>query len=46
MGSVAAGKLADLTIFERDIFAIPADELLEVGIAGTMVGGRFRYRTW
>jgi predicted amidohydrolase YtcJ len=45
-GTIAPGKLADLTIFDRDLFAVPADELLEVGIAGTMVGGVFRHRTW
>lgn len=45
-GSIAPGKLADLTIFDRDLFAAPADELLDVGIAATIVGGVFRYRTW
>lgn len=45
-GSLSPGKLADLTIFDRDIFAIPTDELLDVQIAGTMVGGRFKYRNW
>ncbi len=46
LGTITAGKLADLTIFERDIFAIPPDELLEAGIAATVVGGLFRYRSW
>jgi predicted amidohydrolase YtcJ len=45
-GSLAPGKLADLTVFERDIFTIPADELLDVRIAGTVVDGVFRHRTW
>ncbi|MCI0397466.1 MAG: amidohydrolase [Chloroflexi bacterium] len=44
MGSITSGKLADLTILDRDIFAIPPDELLEVNVAGTIVGGRFMYR--
>ncbi|HOU41352.1 MAG TPA: amidohydrolase family protein, partial [Promineifilum sp.] len=43
-GSIAPGKLADLTIFDRDPFAAPADELLSMSIAATMVGGQFRYR--
>lgn len=43
-GSITPGKLADLTIFERDLFTIPPAELLDVAIAGTMVGGIFRYR--
>lgn len=46
LGSLEAGKLADLTIFERDIFTSSPDELLEIPIAGTMVGGRFMHRTW
>jgi predicted amidohydrolase YtcJ len=45
-GAIAPGKLADLTIFDRDLFAVPPDELLDVGIAGTMVDGVFRHRTW
>jgi predicted amidohydrolase YtcJ len=46
LGSITPGKLADLSIFNRDIFTMPPDELLEAGIAGTVVGGKFRYRTW
>ncbi|MCB8942441.1 MAG: amidohydrolase [Ardenticatenaceae bacterium] len=46
LGSITPGKLADLTIYERDIYAIPHDELLETKIAGTVVGGEFKYRTW
>lgn len=46
LGSILAGKLADLTIFERDLFEISPDELLEAGIAGTVVGGVFRYCSW
>jgi len=44
-GSIAPGKLADLTIFDRDLFAVPAEELLETQIAATIVDGVFRYRT-
>jgi predicted amidohydrolase YtcJ len=46
MGSITPGKLADLTIFDRDIFAVAAEELLETRVDGTMVDGRFMYRTW
>jgi predicted amidohydrolase YtcJ len=45
-GSITPGKVADLTVFTRDIFTIPPDELLEVGIAGTVVGGAFKHRVW
>ena len=44
-GMIAPGKLADLTIFDRDPFAAPAEELLETQIAATIVDGVFRYRT-
>lgn len=43
-GSITVGKLADLTILDADIFAVAGDEILDVGIAGTMVGGAFKYR--
>jgi len=45
-GSITPGKLADLTIFDQDIFDLPQDELLQVGIAGTVVAGEFKHRTW
>ena len=46
LGSIMAGKLADMTIFERNIFTMPPDELLEAGIAGTVIAGEFLYRAW
>ncbi|HIP71895.1 MAG TPA: amidohydrolase [Anaerolineae bacterium] len=45
-GSITPGKLADLTVYGRDIFTIPPDELLDVEIAGTMVNGQFKYRVF
>ena len=45
-GAIAPGMAADLTIFDRDLFAVPSDELRDVTIAGTLVDGVFRYRTW
>ena len=45
-GTITPGKLADFTIFGRDIFAIPSDELLDVEISGTVVGGEFKHRTF
>ena len=46
LGRIAPGMLADFTIFGRDIFTIPADELLDVEISGTIVGGEFKHRTF
>jgi predicted amidohydrolase YtcJ len=44
LGSITPGKLADLTIFDCDIFETPPDQLLRVGIDGTMINGRFHHR--
>jgi hypothetical protein len=46
MGAISPGNLADLTIFDRDIFTIPQDEILDVHISGTVVDGDFQYRAW
>jgi predicted amidohydrolase YtcJ len=39
-GSLTVGKLADLVIIDRDLFAIPAREIKDAKILLTMVGGR------
>lgn len=38
-GSLTPGKLADVTVLERDIFAVTAEEILTTPTAGTIVGG-------
>jgi hypothetical protein len=39
-GSLTAGKLADLVIIDRDLFAIPPTQLKDAKVLLTMVGGR------
>ncbi|MFN8573130.1 MAG: amidohydrolase [Gemmatimonadaceae bacterium] len=39
-GSLEAGKLADLVIIDRDLFAIPTTELKDAKVLLTMVGGK------
>jgi len=39
-GSLEVGKLADITVFDRDLTAIPADELLQTEVLLTIVDGR------
>jgi predicted amidohydrolase YtcJ len=41
LGSIAAGKLADLTVLDRDIFSIDPREIREARPVGAMVSGRF-----
>lgn len=39
-GSIAAGKLADFTIFSQDLMTVPDGEILSTKVAMTIVGGR------
>ena len=42
-GSLTAGKLADITILDRDIFTVSEDEIAETQIVATIVGGKVAY---
>ena len=42
-GSLTAGKLADLVIIDRDLFAIPPSQIKDARVLLTMVGGRITY---
>jgi len=39
-GSLEAGKLADITVFDRDLTKIPEDEILQAEVVLTIVDGR------
>ena len=39
-GSLEAGKLADVTVFDRDLTAIPAGDILQAEVVLTVVDGR------
>lgn len=43
-GSLERGKLADLIVLDRNLFRIPANEISEVEVRLTMVGGKTVYR--
>lgn len=43
-GMVRAGQLADLTVFSRDLFSLPAEAILGTAVALTVVGGRVVHR--
>ncbi|MGH8175335.1 MAG: amidohydrolase family protein, partial [Steroidobacter sp.] len=43
-GVLAAGYLADLVMLDRDVFAIPAEDIRHAQVMLTMVGGRVVHR--
>jgi predicted amidohydrolase YtcJ len=43
-GSLEPGKLADFAVLDRDVFAIPTEELRETRVTQCYVGGVERYR--
>jgi predicted amidohydrolase YtcJ len=45
VGRIEPGMLADLAILERDLFAIPVDEIGEVRVLMTLFEGRPVYHT-
>ena len=44
LGAITPGRLADLTVFERDLFSISPDEWLGVEVEMTLVNGEIVYR--
>ena len=43
-GSLERGKLADVAVLDRNIFSIPSDEIRDVQVDMTIVGGVVRYQ--
>jgi predicted amidohydrolase YtcJ len=43
-GSLAPGKLADITVLSKDIMTIPEDEIPTAQIVYTIVGGKVMYK--
>jgi len=43
LGSLAPGKIADLVVLDRDIFACDPMAIAETQVQATMIGGRFVY---
>lgn len=43
-GSIEAGKLADLVVLTRNIFAVPPEEILDAKVKTTIFNGKIIYR--
>ena len=43
-GKIAVGYLADFIVLERNVFSIPEDELKEVRIEETYIGGLIAFK--
>ncbi|WP_267875240.1 amidohydrolase family protein [Massilia sp. Dwa41.01b] len=44
IGSLEVGKLADLIVLDRNVLAIPEEDIANVRVLQTVVGGVVRYR--
>ena len=42
-GSIEVGKLADLVVLGRDILTVPKEEIRDIPVLMTMIGGKFVY---
>ena len=42
-GSIEVGKLADLTILDKDIMTIKEDDILDTKVEITIIGGKVVY---
>jgi predicted amidohydrolase YtcJ len=44
LGSIEAGKYADIAVWDRDIYTIPADEIKNLKCLMTLLGGKIVYK--
>jgi predicted amidohydrolase YtcJ len=44
-GSLEVGKLADLIVLDRNFFEIPAEQIADIKVLQTVVGGKVVYQS-
>ena len=44
-GSLRAGKLADVTVFSKDLMSVPEDQIPSAKVLYTIVGGKVQYES-
>jgi predicted amidohydrolase YtcJ len=44
LGSLRAGKLADITVLSKDILSVPEEEIPTAAVVYTIIGGQVRYQ--
>jgi len=44
IGSIEPGKAADFALLDRDVLTVPAEQMRDTQVLGTMVGGEWVYR--
>ncbi len=42
-GTLTPGKLADISVFSKDIMTIPEDEILSTEVVYTIIGGKIKF---
>jgi predicted amidohydrolase YtcJ len=42
-GTLTPGKLADITVFSKDIMTIPEEEILSTAVTYTIIGGKIKF---
>jgi predicted amidohydrolase YtcJ len=43
-GSLAPGKLADITVLSQDLLTVPDDEIMDTKVVYTIIGGQVRFQ--
>lgn len=44
-GSIEVGKLADFTVFDKDIMTVAEDDILKTKVSMTIIGGAIKYKS-